>query len=264
MSSDVDRCVCIDGSVLVVRHITDRAWLTREPDLIEREATALRLLAGAGVPAPGLVAADVDGGRLLMTSLGGAVVAGADELRAGAWAIGEVAASIAAVELPADHGLPSWQAWVPVDPSPPTWGDGGLWREAIDAYWSRPLPSIDRPVLLHRDLHPLNLLWAGDRVVGVVDWVNACVGHPHAELGHCRWNLSVLVDQPAAEAFLAANLTSTGGVAYDPWWDLCAALGHLPGPIRLSGWHAVGRLDLDMSAVIAATERFVTAALGRW
>ena len=116
-------------------------------------------------------------------------------------------------------------------------------------------------VLLHRDLHPLNVLWTNDRVTGVVDWVNACVGHPHADLGHCRWNLSVLVDAAAADALLSRYLSVHPGQVYNRWWDLAAAMSFLPGPIGTSGWLAVGRSDLTQSGVVESTELFVKDAL---
>ncbi len=97
----------------------------------------------------------------------------------------------------------------------------------------------------------------------MVDWVNASVGHPHAELGHCRWNLTVLVDPGAADEFLMRYLEATEIEDYSRWWDLTALIGLLPGPIGSSGWFAVGRIDLTDSAVLAATEQFLRAALER-
>jgi hypothetical protein len=42
----------------------------------------------------------------------------------------------------------------------------------------RPTRTSDGDRLLHLDLHPFNVLVAGDTVSGVIDWANAAVGHP--------------------------------------------------------------------------------------
>ena len=266
MSSEVHRCWFSDGSTLVVRHISNAGWLAREPDLIRHEAAALDLLAETDVPAPRHVASDPAAGLLLMTLLPGTVISDAAPVRDRAGALGEAAASVAAVPLPPGHGLDAWRPWAPADPTPPPWGDLALWRQAIRAY-ARIAPSADETpdvvALLHRDLHPLNVLWDDGTVVGIVDWVNACVGHPHAELGHCRWNLAVLDGIDAADAFLAAYLARTDFGPYDPRWDLAAVVSLLPGPIGTSGWQAVGRDDLTTDVVTDRTEAILADSLAR-
>lgn len=263
MSSRVHRCWMADGSDLVVRHITDMEWLKREPDLIDRERRALLLLAEAGFRSPAHVASDPSTGRLLMARRPGVVVSSAAGLRPRVKALADAAAAFHRVPLPPDHGLPSWHSWAPVDLRPPRWGDTGMWRAAIDAYRSFPPPKPVTTSLLHRDFHPLNVLWADLEVSGVVDWVNACVGDPHAELGHCRWNLAVLVDLPAADEFLERYRQATDLRDYDPWWDLATSIGLLPGPPGTAGWRVVGRTDLTETRVRGATEQFLRAALER-
>jgi aminoglycoside phosphotransferase (APT) family kinase protein len=261
MSSDVHQCWCNDGSTFVVRCITDRDWLAREPYLIAQEARALSLLAGSNIAAPQLIASDAGAGRLLMTFLPGRVAVEVDEVRSRAHAFGVLVATIAGVNLAPDHGLSEWRSWVPTDLIAPSWGKRSLWQAAIDAFLSRVPPPPTRQVLLHRDLHPLNVLWDNGEVSGVVDWVNACVGHPHAELGHCRWNFALLAGAQAAGEFLASYLSAANQDHYDRWWDIAAALSLLPGPIGIRGWHAVGRSDLTEPHVIAATEEFISSAL---
>ncbi len=254
-------CTLTDGSTIVVRHITDREWLEREPDLIGREARALELLVGSLVPAPRLVASDAGAGRLAMTMLPGAAHQASPELQSRTEALADLAAIVASVELPDDHGLPKWRSWAPPDPTPPPWGDDGLWAECISAYVTEHPPAPETLVLLHRDLHPLNVLWSGSEVAGLVDWVNACVGHPHAEPGHCRWNLSVLVNTTAADVFLTRYLNLNDSEPYSRWWDLATAIGLLPGPIGTSAWNDVGRADLTLEVATTATEIFVRSAL---
>lgn len=263
MSSEVHRCWCRNGSSYVVRHITDRDWLRREPELIIQERAALDLLADSELPTPRHVASDAGAGCLLMTYLPGSMRADRDRIRGGAEALGKLAASIAAVELPTDHGLNGWRSWVPDDLQAPVWGDRVLWDDGITAFLARQPPRVEQPVLLHRDLHPLNILWKDGEIVGVVDWVNACVGHPHAELGHCRWNLSTLVGPESADAFLSAYLDARGEQRYDPWWDICTVMGILPGPVGTTAWAAVGRADLTAKSVVTSMERFLRTAIAR-
>ncbi|MDH3299292.1 MAG: aminoglycoside phosphotransferase family protein [Acidimicrobiia bacterium] len=137
-----------------------------------------------------------------MTWLDGRIVIDREDLDQRVPAVAALAAEIAATPLPAGHRLSPWRTWVPADVRPPSWGDPGVWHEAIASHRSKEPPSLadGRVVLLHRDLHPLNILWS--KTPAVVDWVNACVGHPHAELGHCRWNLAMTVGPEAADRFL--------------------------------------------------------------
>ena len=251
---------------LVLRVIDDRSLLAREPDIIDREAEALRILDAAPLRAPSLVAAEYspEVGRLLMTWVGGRIVIRRDDLEPRVLALASVAADIAATPLPVGHRLSAWRSWARSDLSPPRWGDRGLWSEAIARYQDRPPPAppAGGPMLLHRDLHPLNVLWSGRPTV--VDWVNACVGHPHAELGHCRWNLAVTVEPEAADRFLDHYLTLTadrGFGSFDPWWDIDSLLDKLPGPADTAGWSAVGRNDLTSEHVAATTDRFLRSVL---
>jgi len=283
MSSTVVGCRFAEADPAVLRIIDNAEWLQREPYLIDQEAEGLRLLESSPVNAPRLIAASAGGvggdgvGRLLMSWLDGAMIVDADHLRSRVEVLAEVAADIAATPLPFAHGLLPWRSWVGAAVTPPKWGDRELWAEAIARHRAGSRPVWPEPVLLHRDFHPLNVLWpAPDGAEGdpdnpvdgrarpsVVDWVNACVGHPHAELAHCRWNLAVTVDLDAADAFLARYLTRTEASygLYDPWWDLDSILDKVAGPFGTEGWQAVGRTDIDQPAVITATETLLRSVL---
>jgi aminoglycoside phosphotransferase (APT) family kinase protein len=261
-SSRVYRCGLADGRHVVLRQIVDRAWLEREPDLIAREVAALRILEGSDVPVPRSLGALPERGLGLSTWVEGKTLLDADGLRSKATALARLTGAIARIELPADHPFAAWRSWVPRDVHVPEGGDSVLWHRAIEAYAARERPAAATSVLLHRDLHPMNVLWEGGSVVGVVDWVNACVGHPHAELGNCRWNLAVLSGIDTAEAYLAAYPHGHDG-DYDPIWDLEAILGRTADPIVPGFWDSVGRPDLGVREVLGASEALLRMALGR-
>ncbi len=269
ISSTVIRCEFAAGvDPLALRVLDDRELLAREPDIIEREAEALRILARqlSEVRAPSLVAAEYspDVGRLLMTWVEGRMIVDTDGLHDVVSDLAGAAADIAATPLPDGHRLSPWRSWARPDPEPPTWGDHGLWREAIAVHCAQDSPTLDggAVTLLHRDLHPLNVLWTD--TPGVVDWVNACVGHPHAELAHCRWNLAVTAGFDVADRFVERyfELTADRGYGtYDRWWDVDSMLDKVPGPPGTAGWHAVGRTDITTHRVATITDSFLRAAL---
>ena len=82
----------------------------------------------------------------------------------------------------------------------PTWN-----IEIVNAPW----PEV-RECFIHRDYHPVNVLWQDSQVNGIVDWPNACRGPAGIDVAWCR-----------------VNLRSTHGVAIaDRFLDLyCAAAG---------------------------------------
>ena len=103
------------------------------------------------------------------------------------------------------------------------------------------------------------MLWSGGAVSGLVDWASAELGHPHADIGHCRWNLARVHGQAAADRFLEL----TGAVAYDGYWDVVACLGGFDADefdAKVAGEEAfLGRRchigDLYAGCVPAATHR---------
>ena len=55
----------------------------------------------------------------------------------------------------------------------PHWfGDAALWNASVARADAGLVGSRDG--FIHRDFHPLNVVWHRDRVSGVVDWVHAC------------------------------------------------------------------------------------------
>ena len=100
-----------------------------------------------------------------------------------------------------DAPLPTYRPYALEMRRPPRLGHSAdAWRRAIEVV-DGPAPSDERR-FIHRDYHPGNVLWARGRVSGVIDWVNASIGAPEADVGHCRVNLAGRFGQPAADRFL--------------------------------------------------------------
>ncbi|HEY2603784.1 MAG TPA: aminoglycoside phosphotransferase family protein [Thermoleophilaceae bacterium] len=217
---------------LVLRRFVRRDWLAEEPDLAEREATALRIVAGAAVPTPSLVAVDPDGAlagvpALVMSRLPGRIVWHPAEPERFLRALAEMLPAVHATPLPAGVALPDYRPYELKLSRAPAWATHpDIWLRAIEALTGSP-PSDER-VFIHRDFHPGNVLWEGDRLSGLVDWVNASAGSPWADVGHCRVNIASELGEDAADRFLDLYRTVAGRTDdYHPYWDISAAIGGL-------------------------------------
>ena len=239
---------------LVLRRFVRADWLAEEPDVAEREAAALMLLADRGLPTPRLVAVDPDGAAVgvpavLMTRLSGRIDWDPPELGPFLRRLVDPLPTIHATPLPAATVLPDYRPYALKLRRAPVWAARpDVWLRAFELL-DAPPPSSERAVI-HRDYHPGNVLWRGGRVSGVVDWVNTSVGCPWADVGHCRVNLASEFGQPAAERLLELYRVAAGrGDDYHPYWDVAAA---------------VGGLDDDVDDVLSpADESFLIAAVAR-
>ena len=200
--------------------------------------------AEVGIRAPRLIDADAAGRRLgwpaiVMTRLAGAPRgAGGDDPAAWVDGLATELARISAAPAPG-HPLPSWEPWFSLPLEAPAWAtDPGLWRDMAAALAS-PLPQ-GSPRFIHRDYHPLNVLWDGPHVTGTVDWVNGCIGPVESDVAGCRVNIAV------------SDRTTDGWALADHFLRRCTDLG-VP-------WHPAWDLDmiagLDRPDVLLANARF--------
>jgi aminoglycoside phosphotransferase (APT) family kinase protein len=217
---------------LVLRRFVRLDWLAEEPDLAQREATALGMLANARLPAPHLVAVDPHGEAagapaVLMTMLPGRIEWEPQVVELFLARLAELLPAIHAIPVPVGVGLPAYEPYRLGMRRPPLWASRPeVWLRAIEALGG-PAPLRER-LFIHRDYHPGNVLWRRDEPSGVVDWVNAAVGSPWADVGHCRVNLAGHLGQPAAERFLDRYREASGRREdYHPYWDIAAAIGGL-------------------------------------
>jgi hypothetical protein len=200
-----------------------------EPGIATREARALTLAAGLGVPTPELLAVDPRGDgagvpAVLMSRLPGSVRWWpADH---GRWLDGLAALlpAIHAAPLPPPGTIPPFTPYRQDSYQPPAWArQPRTWERAVEIY-HQPTPA-GRRVFLHRDFHPGNVLWRRGTVTGVVDWAGASTGPPSADVGHCRVNL--LGYGLAAVARFTRAWESLAGASYHPWADIVTTIGLL-------------------------------------
>jgi aminoglycoside phosphotransferase (APT) family kinase protein len=202
----------------------DRA---RDPDLAEHEFELLRALENAGIDAPRALWFDASATLLPTPYLvvdyidGSPVLETRDPLALAR----EMARSLAAIhrlDVPVLDWLPDVAdrvAWLLARTGP----DEFEARAALERHWP---PAVEHPgVLLHGDFWPGNLLWRGDRLVGVIDWEDAAQGTPLADVAIARLELLWLWGERAMDAFTAHYAASTAvDLAALPLWDLHAVL----------------------------------------
>ncbi|MBN1813747.1 MAG: aminoglycoside phosphotransferase family protein, partial [Anaerolineae bacterium] len=163
---------CNDRSLkLALRLFTNAAWLAEEPDLVRHEAASLEKAAEADVPTPELGAYDESGAHcgvpaILMTQLPGRVELAPVDLDDWLYKLAEVIVPLHTLDV----GEFPWRYAPYNDVSrlePPAWSKyPGLWERAIEIV-NAPWPEA-RECFIHRDYHPVNVLWQDGRVSGIV------------------------------------------------------------------------------------------------
>ena len=234
-------------------------WIRRAVSL---ESAVLPKLEGSGIPAPRLIGSLEDtalgGPAVLMTRLPGQVHLmprdREDWLRQMAQMLTRIHA------LPIDgHPFESWldrgQLTPPPDASRPE-----VWTAAIAQIANERAPT--RTCFLHRDYQHFNMLWSRERLTGVVDWTEACVGPPEIDVGHCRLNLTVLFSADVAERF-REMYEAESGHRIDAFWDIHALLSYGPDwkeflPIQIDG-----RAPLDVVGMTGRMEDVLDRSLRR-
>ena len=90
------------------------------------------------------------------------------------------------------------------------------------------LPALrpNPPTLLHGDFWLGNLLWRGDELAAVIDWEDAMLGDPLADLGKSRLELLWTLGDAAMRRYTAAYLRCCPALDPSalPFWDLFGAL----------------------------------------
>jgi aminoglycoside phosphotransferase (APT) family kinase protein len=89
-----------------------------------------------------------------------------------------------------------------------------------------PPVQVNRPVLLHGDFWPGNILWRDGRLVAVIDWEDASIGDPLLDLGVSRleilWAFGADAMRRFTELYRALTKVDLGNLAH---WELYVAAG---------------------------------------
>jgi aminoglycoside phosphotransferase (APT) family kinase protein len=194
---------------------------------LARGAAALGVAEEHGLAAPRLIACDLDGheaGRpaSLETVLPGNSGWPDTPTTAGWRDAGAAIARVHRVALQPQEHLPLRSG--DIRRRPRVFRSTPLLRLADDVV-RRHEPPRAEPVFLHGDVWPGNLLWTGDQCVGVIDWKEACVGHPGRDLANLRHFAALHHGSDGARLVVEGWEDETGRKATDvAYWDIVWAL----------------------------------------
>jgi len=126
-------------------------------------------------------------------------------------------------------------------------------RDVLEAAW--PLPQHNTSVLLHGDFWPGNVLWRDGQLVAVIDWEDAALGDPLADLANSRLEIFWAFGIDAMHRFTHQYQSMTSiDFTNLPYWDLCAALWPIS---QIARW---GLDDITEKTMREGHRRFTTQA----
>ena len=236
---------------------------------LAHEIANLGVVAGSGLPVPGVLAADVTGAStggapsLLMTRLPGHVHLDPPEPWSWLTRIAEIAVRLHSLDLPAKTFRPWTDSWIAARDGfrvPAGARKPDVWTAAFGVM-AAPPPN-GTAVFLHGDLLPVNLLWSRGRITGLTDWNSIRRGPRAIDVGHCRRYLAALYSPEWSER-LRSLYESIAGVTLDPWWDLYALLHYDDSAPKWIHDQVAGRHPVDVPGMTARVEVAVESALRR-
>lgn len=250
----------------VLRLFTNAAWLRTEPDIPLHEAAALQTATELGLSAPRLLALDVDGASgtipaLLMTCLPGQVDLTPADPTDWLQQQARFLAQLHTRPVPSFH----WhlRPYVRHDRLTPPPGSSipHLWQRLFEIV--RAQAPAYTPCFIHRDFHPVNLLWQNGQLTGAVDWVNACLGPAGLDVAWNRQNLTAMYGLEAADHFLHLYEQERGTAwHYDPYWDLFALADWSEEPFTVyAPWPQLGLTHLTAALVTTRLEDYLRRLL---
>ena len=224
-----------DGAIerLVLRRFHDAERMASElwydP---ANEARALELLEATHVAAPKLYAKDLRGEICDVPAPLESWVTGEQawdpaDLDRYLTRSAEMLVTIHDVETPSPDDLPVYRPYFADDHIKhglvPQWSvQRSIWEdvfERIHDHW--PVTPVR---FIHRDYHPGNALWDGERIGGVVDWATAARGPAGIDLARMRQNLAGRHGKAVADRFTDRYVEAGGDpAARHPFWDLLDA-----------------------------------------
>jgi aminoglycoside phosphotransferase (APT) family kinase protein len=257
---------------LVVRQY-GTANLRRDPRIAAHEFELLTLLRTAGLPVPCPRLADesktiLPGPYLVVDFVDGTTLTEPGRLTMPLPDFtGQLAAALASV-----HGAGFTRVAAPHLPdirdiattrmgTRPSHLDAALDEAAIRAGLAQVWPpsQVNDFVVLHGDYWPGNTLWQRGALVCVIDWEDAAVGDPLADLANARMELTMAFGPAAASDFTRQyrELLPSVDMAALALWDLHAGLRHAG---RMTDW---GLSPASLQRMQAGHREFTAAAICR-
>ncbi|WP_242001576.1 aminoglycoside phosphotransferase family protein [Kribbella steppae] len=215
---------------LVLRSLTPRI----DVDLIATGAAALEVAERHGLPAPRLLAKDLDGRAAgapatLETFVGGSTAWPSAVSIVRLHAAGAALAQVHAIPLEPQPHLPLRTRPIAVDDFA---GDRRRGRMATtpllrtaDEWIQSLLQPQGATVFLHGDVWPGNMAWTADTCCTLIDWKTAGVGDPGVDIGELRKQIAITYG-PEAIAGVVDGWEQTAGRSATniDYWDAVAAL----------------------------------------
>jgi Ser/Thr protein kinase RdoA (MazF antagonist) len=257
----------LSNELVVLRRYSVSDQCLSAAEMVVQEALALEAANNADLPTPCLIASDLaaSNGRnpvLLMSCVPGRVVLMPPNIDN--W-LREMAGALYAIhQVPADYAPYHYFPWYDEhQPTVPEWSaQCSEWETAISIALGAPPNNPQH--FIHRDFHPCNVLFNGDRLSGVVDWVNGCRGMAGVDIAHCRWNLALLHGIDAADRFVDMYREFAGrNWTYDPYFDLVELCEKSWTPNIYLGWLAHKVSGLTDRLMLERTEAMLLSALAR-
>jgi len=241
-----------------------------EPKLGSREFTVLTLARDAKVPAPKPLFLDEANARLVLEFVEGTLDFAPLDLGRSMLELARVLVAIHGIDVRRlDPSLLPQRAdtvssWLREPPAAldTALGEAPL-RAALGRLW--PWTARNRGVLLHGDYWPGNVLWNGDEIRAVLDWEEAELGDPLADVALTRLDLWWAYGREASDEFTRRyrELTRVDWT-HLAHFDLCIALRPMSQLARWADAYrtpAIARPDIDVAHMTRVHREFVNRAL---
>jgi len=265
----------LDGSIFRVNLRRLDVWPEEStPEWAEKDYGALKLVESAGIPAPRPLHLDTAGELFGCPSIASTYLPGRpwmpteDSHR---WTAGLAEAAFAIHSVTPERFDLSRLNVQPRD---------GM-RNRIDGFRERVrgnklaaevykalARNLDRiellpPTLVHGDFWAGNTIWSRRRLTGIIDWAEAFVGDPRADIGECRGDLNMSHGPEAANRFSDDYERLTGTPIRDLWFfDLYVGINALLNyKLWLQGYHDLGLRRLTVAVAGKRLRIFVRRAL---
>jgi aminoglycoside phosphotransferase (APT) family kinase protein len=249
-------------TLVLRRWVPDRDHEQYATGAVASEAAVLTALERSDLPTPRLIGSTTDaahaGPAVLMTRVPGRVHLMPRDRERWLQQMAHTLPRIHALDIAA-RPFESWLDLGRLSP-PPDASRPDLWRAAIALVAEDRRPT--HTCFIHRDYQHFNLLWSREQLTGVIDWVQASIGPPDIDVGHCRLNLTLLFSADVADRF-REMYEAEAGRKLDPWWDVHSLLSYGPDWRRFLPIQIDGRAPLDVDGMTRRMEDVLERTLRR-